>query len=140
MLRFLHGESYSGSRLQRFGLRDTPYCERCQELETINHRLVECEPIRSLWDAVTDRTNSLDILRNPNHDAIRNAVGAISKASLTLLTINCELLVNVMRMDFVATRNSRSYVNGLIKAVIKKENNQVIKRDLIALLGDTNDD
>ena len=135
-----HGEYYSGSRLHRFGLKDNPFCERCQELDTINHRLVECQPIKNLWDALTESTNRLDILRNLNHDTIRNAIGAISKSSTALLTINCELLTNVMRKDFLATRNPHNFISNLIKSVLRKENNEKVKRDLISLLGDATND
>jgi len=134
MLRFIHGEFYSASRLHRFGLSETPLCEHCQEIETINHKLIECTPIRQLWETLVEISNDLDIVRNPEHNLVRNAIGATVVANSTLLTLNCELLTNVMRRNFERPPNYTDYIKRMIQNLIIKETSKKIKGDFIRLL------
>ena len=48
-LRALHGEIYTKSRLFRFGLIDNPTCTRCDEIETLDHKIIECDYATRIW-------------------------------------------------------------------------------------------
>jgi len=134
MLRFIHGEYYSASRLHRFGLINTPFCNRCQALETVNHRLMECRPIRELWGELIDLSHNLDIVRNPQNDLLRNVTGAINVPSIPLLTLNCELLTNIMRRYFEPPHNAAEYVKLITRSLIRKEQNEKTKRALSLII------
>ena len=50
LLRALHGEVYTGERLLRFGLRDSDRCPRCDESESLQHKLMTCAYTERIWD------------------------------------------------------------------------------------------
>ena len=49
LLRLIHGELYSKVRLHKYGLVAHPTCPRCNELETLRHKYLECEYIKEIW-------------------------------------------------------------------------------------------
>ena len=38
--------------LHKWGMKDSPVCEYCNELDTIAHHLFECHVIKSFWNEV----------------------------------------------------------------------------------------
>ena len=76
LLRAMHGDIYSGTRLKKFGMSETDRCPRCSEPESIKHQLLDCAYVKKLWDLLTRLTSipirSInDILgHNPLHDRI----------------------------------------------------------------------
>ena len=38
--------------LHKWGIKDLPVCEYCNELDTITHHLFECQVVKTFWDEV----------------------------------------------------------------------------------------
>ena len=96
LLRFMHGELYSKERLHRYGLTQSPNCQRCNQVETLKHKYLECPYIKEIWRrtlALTDR------LRNgaPNEPLI-DRVMACPEPNRTILTIHAEMLLEIRRL------------------------------------------
>ena len=92
VLRAIHGDIYSQERLFRFGLSDTPNCKTCGEIETINHKILECEYAATRWEALASITH---VTANPAE--INFAMGAHESCSLATLTIHAELIARLIR-------------------------------------------
>ena len=95
LLRLVHGDIFSNSRLCRFGLRPTANCANCPEpIETIQHRIRECPKAIEAW-------NKLDIAKralgyhNLSDLSIENLVGAKDRLNKVELALNAELLVKL---------------------------------------------
>ena len=49
ILRGIHGDIYCGSRLKNFKMTESDLCPRCNNAETIQHQLLECNYVRQIW-------------------------------------------------------------------------------------------
>jgi hypothetical protein len=47
--RLLHGDIFCRERMSRFGMSDSPACERCGEIETVRHQFYECCSALNGW-------------------------------------------------------------------------------------------
>ena len=127
MLRFVHGDIYSKERLFRFGMAESPLCEHCNEVETINHKILECTQAQSFWRELATLTN-----RGRMPLDIDFAVGAYEGCDKAELTLHTELITRLIR-------NTRSeqlpnlFIRSMIKTLQKKEKGE-IKRSLESLL------
>ena len=96
LLRAMHGDVFSNERLYRFGLRDSPACANCQEqLETVQHRLVECPKAREAWQKLEDIKTRLG-LSTLSDLTIENLVGAKDRLNKIELAIQAELIHKLM--------------------------------------------
>ena len=41
MLKVAHGEVYTNLKLFKFRLKDTPRCNQCGQIETLNHKFLQ---------------------------------------------------------------------------------------------------
>ena len=96
LLRFMHGELYSKERLHRYGLTQSPNCQRCNQVETLKHKYLECPYIKEIWRRTLALTNRL---RNgaPNEPLI-DRVMACPEPNRTILTIHAEMLLEIRRL------------------------------------------
>ena len=96
LLRAMHGDVFSNERLYRFGLRDSPACANCQEqLETVQHRLVECPRAREAWQKLEEIKTRLG-LSTLSDLTIENLVGAKDRLNKIELAIQAELIHKLM--------------------------------------------
>ena len=114
MLRAIHGDIYSQERLFRFGLSDTPNCETCGEIETINHKILECEYAATRWEALA---SIIHVTANPAE--INFAMGAHESCSLATLTIHAELIARLIRKHRPTHVAPLEYVKNMIETLIK---------------------
>ena len=85
LLRALHGDIYSGTRLKKFGMTDSDLCPRCNLPETIQHQLFECEYVRSIW-------NTTRLITSINCLSINDVLGHNPMHDKTTLTIHAEVI------------------------------------------------
>ena len=131
LLRFVHGDIYSRTRLFRFGLGDSPLCERCNELETVNHKIFECSLAAELWKEL-DR-----IINYENREVtIATITGAYDGSTKVEITLQAELIARLIRNLDTSNINSRRYIATMVKALIRKEKGE-LKRQLENLLNET---
>ena len=116
ILRFVHGDIYSKERQFRFGLSDTPNCETCGQIETINHRIIECDYANALWRAVANLMDTPQI--QIDHNFVVGAYEGCSKANLTL---HAEIITKLTRNLRVTHLNPETYVENLVRNLAKRE-------------------
>ena len=85
LLRALHGDIYSGTRLKKFGMTDTDECPRCLSPETIAHQLLECSYTKKIWD-ITSKITSIPIT------SLNDVLGHNPLHDKTTLTIHAEII------------------------------------------------
>ena len=98
LLRIAHGEIYYREKLYRYGLVESPNCPRCNEVETLRHKVVECEYVKRIWRESFIQTDRL-IRSNPQHDPdfIENKIIAAFVGSNSLIaTIHAEILLRII--------------------------------------------
>ena len=114
MLRIVHGDIFSNARLHRFGLIDNSKCANCSNtLETINHRLLECEKALKAWETLERYKSRLGL--NPMQSInLVEALGVSDYIGKIELALNAELLHKL------AAVGGKSYCpTEIVKSVVK---------------------
>ena len=116
ILRLVHGEPYYRERLYRFNLVDSPLCQRCGEIETLEHKYLKCEYIAAIWRFATNLTI-------PGTPQNTEGILCMTESNLTSLTVHGELLLRI--------RQFKSDNNYLVhpKVIIRKSLEHLIKRE-----------
>ena len=95
LLRAMHGDIFSNSRLLKFGLRNSASCANCgEQVETIQHRLMECPQARTSWEILeqTKQRLNLNVLTNLT---IENVIGTKDDVSKLELALQAELILKL---------------------------------------------
>ena len=92
LLRAIHGNKYSGSRLKKFGMTDSDECQRGGEKETINHQIYECNYTNLLWNLGSQLTG----LKNSN---IKMMLGASELHDKAMQTLHAELIRALLAIE-----------------------------------------
>ena len=92
LLRAIHGDIYSGTRLKKFGMSETDACPRCLSPETIAHQLLECSYTKKIWE-ITSKITSIPI------NSINDILGHNPLHDKTTLTIHAEIIRLLMAID-----------------------------------------
>ena len=132
ILKALHGELYTKEKLYRFGLIDSPDCPRCNQIETLKHKLLECEYTKRIWSEVNKK-----FPRMSTPDPIRNLVAIPSRDNdLIELTVHAELLQRIMSLPDNQNYliHPRMMVKLTIKHLVARERKEGIKMKLRDLL------
>ena len=110
---------------------DNPKCPRCDQIETLKHKLTECQYSTRIW-AQTFRTTK----RVQGNDPIREIL-ALSANDTTVLTLHAEIIQRILYLKDDANYliHPKTFVNAAIKDLIVKENKINIKNELRDLLG-----
>ena len=129
ILRFMHGDVYSKDRLFRFGLNDSPVCDYCDEIETVNHRIYECRAAKNLWKELARVTS-----QDSNQIEVDYVAGAFNGCTMGYLTIHAELIGRLIRNINREEINVPTFIRSMISALAKREKLGRIKQELEALL------
>ena len=108
-------------------MTDTPLCEHCNEVETIDHRLLECTQAKNLWEQLAVLTN-----RNTMPRDIDLAVGAYEGCDKVELSVHAELIMRLIRQNRTG-QTPIEYIKSLVRILQKKEKGET-KRGLESLL------
>lgn len=134
ILRALHGDVYTNERLFRFGLKDSPLCDRCNETDTLEHRLNECRKVEEITRLLTGKTNRLGNLNERNVLEMReNLLATYKDADLATLTIHAEIVRIVCSTSDLG--NPGQIIKRSVETIIAKESNNEVKRELKSLFG-----
>jgi hypothetical protein len=133
ILRALHGDIYTNSRLFLFGLRQDPICSRCNGHDTIEHRLNECPRVIELIEALTARTNRLGDSNMRSTPEPRDKLLAIhNDIDLATLTTHAEIIRLVNGTSEL--RDPENIIVRTLRILIAKEGNYDVKNQLKSLL------
>ena len=133
LLRVVHGDIYTQSKLHRFGLADNDTCPRCNHTEDLRHKFIECDYVKRIWSAVEGYLNSTNL----DIDQDLKILAAYPGASLTAMTLTAEIMQMILQLkpDQNFLRHPKSFVERAIKSLKVKEGNKKIKNDFIQMLG-----
>jgi len=105
IFRTIHGDIFCKERLFRFGLVDSPLCARCNNVETLNHKILECDYARKIIKEMITATNRLRISPlNPDSYDIRSLLGVL-ESDETILTVHAEILSRI-----ISLRDTQNYL------------------------------
>lgn len=134
LLRVLHGDIYTNERLFRFGLRPNPTCDRCDEPDTIVHRLVSCSGTESLRRELTGFTQKLfKTISIRDLDPLDMMLATHKDSTTAMLSLHAEFLQKIIGTDNLP-RDSRQLAIYIIRNLCNKERKGGIKRELELLL------
>jgi len=135
MLRILHGDVYTNERLYRFGLIDNSRCDRCQEVDTLDHRLNSCQGTEVIRSCLTTLTSKLfKTLQIDQVEAIDQLLVTHKDCSKAILTVHAEILSKIVIGKQEIPRNPRNMLKNIVMQLIKKESGNEAKIDLQQLI------
>ena len=108
ILRAIHGDIYCGTRLKKFGMKDTDECQRCGCPESIKHMLLECDYVKKIWEICRKLTSI------PTNN-INEVLGLHDFHDKTTLTIHSEIIRRLLAIERPVTNQVR-----LVKSVIDR--------------------
>ena len=111
-----HGAIYTRERRYRYGLSETPTCPRCEEIETIKHKVFECNYANRIWNETLKITNKLSPNIEQEPDRIKQVLGAVRGTSPLLITIHAGTLTTIIRLkeDQSYLQHPRNLVQTLL--------------------------
>ena len=134
LLRLAHGELYYRERLHRHRLIDNPLCLRCGQVETLEHKYVNCEYIRMIWERVDGITR--DLSESHLNLNINEKVLCCKNPNNLLLTIHAELILRIrsLKADQTYLIHPKVFVRKAIEHLLKRELKEQVREDLRTLL------
>ena len=112
LLRTVHGDIFSNSRLFKFGLKDDPKCCNCPEpIETVIHKIAECPKAIEAWSKLEVIKRRLK-LSNLSDLTIENLVGAKDRLTKIELALQAELIIKL------TSRNEQYCPEQLAKSAV----------------------
>ena len=136
LLRAAHGEIYTKERLHRFNLIDNNLCPRCDQIETLEHKLLECQYVKRIWDCAEAEQNKLYNLTNQIPSRKNRLLGSHTESTIASITLNSEILTRILYL-----RDSQNYlvhprifVRQAIRSIIAREKKAVVKNSIKTLL------
>ena len=139
ILRIAHGEIYTREKLFRFGLEDNDKCPRCDETETLKHKIMDCAYVTRIWDQVDIISERLGSQVDPNTDRLTKVLGAGNGDNLTTLTLRAEIMKMILYLkpDQNYLVHPKQLVINCVKSLIIKEGKTEIKESFIEALNRT---
>ena len=122
ILRVAHGDIYTKAKLLRFGLAPDSTCPRCNEVETLRHKFIECDYVKRIWDVAFKYTKEFTLSDPTREERTKAVLGAYLNSNSPILTLNCEILhrINGLRQENYLI-HPRILVKAAARAVLKKE-------------------
>ena len=94
----MHGDIFSNSRLNKFGLKDSAACLNClNPIETIQHRIVECPKASEVWSHLATIKDKLDLNQLTN-TTIESVVGLNDRLTKIELALQAEVILKLTSM------------------------------------------
>ena len=136
LLRVAHGEFYTKEKLNRFGLIDSPNCPRCDELESLQHKFIECQYITHIWQIVHSSSKNLLTVDPANYDRAAAILGVYLDSNPVILTINAEILqrISCLKDNENYLVHPKHFVKNALKFLIRREQKRATKENLKAVL------
>ena len=122
-------------------MSDTNTCPRCDEINTLKHKFIECVYIKRIWESAKPKIEKLSC-PIPGTDYIKTALAAVAGSTLASMTLTAELLQTILYLkpDPTYLVHPKALVNMAIKNLAIKEGNKTIKGDFIELINETYSD
>ena len=135
ILRVAHGDIYTNEKLTRFGLADDPSCPRCDQIETLRHKFIECSYVKRIWKEAFRVTRTILTCDPLLEDPTKAALGAYLGANTSVLIFNAELL---QRIHLLKTDNYSLHPRYIVKSaamyIMRNERNGACKSLIKSIL------
>ena len=138
ILKISHGDVYTREKLLRFGMTDSDTCPRCDRVETLRHKIIECHYSNRIWQAIKPLINKLQDEPDPNPDPINFSIAATPKSNVASMTLTAEILQTILSLkpDQTFLMHPRYLAKRAVKNLAIKEGNSKIKGQFIRLLNE----
>ena len=121
-LRVAHGEIYTKEKLFRFGLAPDPKCPRCNEIETLRHKFIECDYVKRIWNQTFKCIKEVTLIDPTIEDRTQAALGTYLNSDCAIMTLNAEILSRIHSLkDTNYTVHPKFIVKSAARAVERKE-------------------
>ena len=130
ILRVAHGDIYTNDKLFRFGLKDSNLCPRCDQVDTLQHKMYECPYTNEIWKRISSITGE----NTP--EPAKMVLGATMNTNVTFLTLKAEVLLRIMALkpDENYLLHPKYMVTHALNLIKRRERDQSVKREIEALL------
>lgn len=127
----LHGKIYNNIKLHKFKIINTPNCLTCNEIETTNHLLYECQRAKDAWNAAETEIE-INIVQQDREkgssDRWLNNIISLTKTNIIRdrsNPVNCQLLKAKIKnrsqdIKFIKTNNDKTKEISLLKKLTLK--------------------
>ena len=128
LLRLLHGELYSKERLNRRGVIDSPECSRCQAIETLSHKYIDCLYVKAIWNKALNLTNKLRENVNHQEDYVEK-IFMSSEPNKIALAIHSEIILRIrmLKDDSDHLLLPKIFVKNAVNAVLRNETEPALR-------------
>ena len=136
LLKCVHGEVYTKEKLHRFGLIDSNQCPRCNQIDTLRHKIFECVYTKKIWEEFfkyDDKLTGTNLINEP----IENKVfGALRQANIQYMTLAAEIIQRILYLkdDQNFLIRPINLVQQSIKTCARKERDMNLKEEFYSLL------
>ena len=136
LLRVAHGEIYTNEKLHRYNLIDSPLCSNCDEIETLTHKIYECEYSQRIWTETFKLTDKLLVTPRPNIEIPQKVLGANYHRDLVALTIHAEIILRLLaiRRSPAFLLRPKVLIRNTLRYLRCKEVSEAFKNKIDSLL------
>ena len=137
LMRVAHGDIYTKDKLFRFGMEPSNICPRCDQVEDLKHKFINCPYVTKIWQQV-EKLNRLLISDQPVVTVLneRYILGAFSNSNKAFLTLTAEILGRIIGLrDENYLIHPKHIVKNAIKALAIKERDENLKALYLQILG-----
>ena len=136
ILRVAHGDIYTEEKLHRFGLIDSPICPRCNEIEDLKHKFVDCDYIQRIWKHVLESVKSITTIDPQSLPQVKAILGGYLESNPVILTINAEIMqrIQVLKDNQDHLIHPRHFARNALQLLVRRENNRESKEKLKSVL------
>ena len=123
-------------------MSDTNVCPRCNEIEDLKHKFVECAYVKLIWQKAKPFIIKLQDVHNQNDDTAKTSVAANLGSNTISMTYTAEILQTILYLkpDQTYLMHPGYIAKRALKNLTIKEGNSKRKRAFIELLNETNRD
>ena len=140
ILRVVHGDVYTKSKLFRFGMSDDDKCPRCDGTEDLRHKFIECAYVKKIWSSAKWYINKLQTLTEPNEDRGKTAIAATLGSNRASMTYTAELLqtIHYLKPDQNYLVHPKAVTKRVLRNLTIKEGDTKTRGLFIELLNEAN--
>ena len=136
VIRVAHGDIYTKDKLHRFGMEPSNICPRCDQVEDLRHKYIDCHYVQRIWSEMKkfDRRLVGDIPSANELD--KYILGAFTNSNKAFLTLAAEILNRItgLKSDTNYLVHPKAVLAYAIKALATNETEDKMREIYSSLL------
>ena len=111
-------------------------CPRCDQIETLKHKFIECPYARRIWAETFPYIEKLSEAMDLSQDKTKLIIAANRKSNIATMTLSAEIMQSILYLKAEQTFlvHPKHVVKQAIKRLSKNEENPDLKRNFIELV------